>query len=247
MKRLPGMALLLAVLLLGGCGEEKEIQVSAAASLTGALQELAVLYEEESGVRVSLNLAGSGTLQKQIEQGAPVDVFVSASSAIMDGLEAGGHLREDTRRNLLSGELVFIVPDGRKESLEQVLTGDGLVALGDPEFVPAGRYGKNALETRGIPEIPQGRLLICKDVRQVLSYVESGEASGGFVFATDALSSDGVIVSERFTPEESGEILYPAALTRQGKNIPEAEDFLEWLSGVPAAGVFEKYGFTMIR
>ena len=224
-----------------------EITVSAAISLKDALDEISRLYtSEHPGAEVHFNLGGSGTLQRQIEQGAPVDIFISASPKEMDWLQSQGLLLPDTRRELVKNTVVLIVPAGSAGvSSFQDLTRPAVktIAVGEPQTVPAGKYAQEVLTHLGIYEQLKPKLVLAKDVRQVLTYVETGNADAGIVYATDAKISKKVMVAATASEDSHSPVVYPAALIKSSKNPTRAKMFLEFLGGEKARAVFQKYGF----
>ena len=224
-----------------------EITVSAAISLKDALDEIAHLYStEHPNAEVHFNLGGSGTLQRQIEQGAPVDIFISASPKEMDSLQSQALLLPDTRKDLAQNSVVLIVPAGSSSiSGFQDLTKAAVktVAVGEPQTVPAGKYAQEVLTHFGIFDQLKPKLVLAKDVRQVLTYVETGNADAGIVYATDAKISKKVTVVATAPEDSHSPVVYPAALIKSSKNPGGAKTFLEFLGGEKARAVFQKYGF----
>ena len=224
------------------------LTVSAAASLTDALQEIEANYRlDHPQVEVRNNFGSSGTLARQIEDGAPVDVFISAASKPMDELAAHKLLEADSRRDLLRNTLVLIVPLDSKVSGFQQLVGSKVraIALGDPASVPAGQYGQQTLASMHLLNGVQSKLVLAKDVRQVLAYVETGNADAGIVYATDALISPKVKVVATAPESTHDPIVYPAAAIAAGHHEDAAREFVEYLGSAQARAVFEKRGFTM--
>lgn len=242
------------VLAFSGCSQGGSItlNISAAASLTDALQEINQLYEEGNpDINIQPNFSSSGNLQAQIEQGAPADVFISAASKQMNTLESKGLILESTRQELLNNRVVLIVSSDSPLQLDDFsdLTGEGInkIAMGDPEFVPAGTYGKNALELLGIYEQIQPKLILGSDVRQVLSYVENGNVDAGIVYSTDAAISDLVKIAADGPDEINDKIVYPLAIVKTSKHVEAAQAYIDFLFGSEAKTVFEKYGFKVIE
>jgi len=230
-------------------GEQKtSITVSAAISLSDALDELGHTYERRHpDTKVTFNYGSSGTLQHQIEQGAPVDIFLSAAEKQMDALESAGLLMAGTRRDLAGNHLVLIVP----ASLNIVMNFPDLarpevkiVALGEPRTVPAGMYARQTLEHLGLLAAVEKKVVYAKDVRAVLTYVETGNADAGIVYQTDARTSSKARIAATAPAATHDPIAYPAAVIRTTKNITVARAFLEFLESADARAVFEKYGFT---
>lgn len=234
----------------GGSAMPVELTVSAAASLTDALEELKAVYEAKAGnVKLLYNFGASGALQTQIEEGAPVDLFLSASPNNMKALVEGGFIEESQQTNLLSNELVVVVPIDSKLNLKdmQGLTEPKVkrVSIGIPESVPAGNYAKEALTKEQLWDALQGVLVQAKDVRQVLSYVETGNADAGFVYRTDALSSDASKVAFAVPPESYAPIHYPAGIVKDSDHPEEAAAFYDFLRSKEALDIFVQYGFSI--
>jgi molybdate transport system substrate-binding protein len=234
-----------------GLAQETEILVSAAASLTDVLTALAPAAEKVIGARVSLNFGGSGTLRKQIEEGAPADLFFSASSDDMDGLEAKGLILSGTRKSLLTNTLVLIgaadtEPATGTAGLRALLSEARLLAIGNPDSVPAGRYAAEALDGLGLSPVVKGKLVLGGSVREVLQYVQSGSAPLGIVFATDALSA-GARVRTLFVFDAEAirtPVLYPIAVVRASKKADASQRLIEFLQGPLAREAFRKAGFA---
>lgn len=229
--------------------ENNEILVSAAASLTDVLNELAEKYQEEHpGTEISFTFGGSGALQTQIEEGAPVDLFFSAAEENMDALEEKGLIDTETRRDLLKNEIVLIAPkDGTDTADFESLPGNAeRIALGEPESVPAGKYAQQIFEQIGNWEAVKEHAVFAGNVREVLTWVENGEAACGVVYATDAATSENIQVICS-APENGPEVLYPAAVVKDCRNPEGAEEFLTYLSGEEAAKSFESWGFTVLK
>jgi molybdate transport system substrate-binding protein len=226
---------------------DQEVVLFAAASTATALDEIAARFGEEQGVAIRANYAASSTLTQQIENGAHAEVFVSANQDWVDHLEQAGVVAE--RRNLLGNRLVVIFPVGSTINLQtpQDLLADEIrhLAMADPESAPAGVYGKQALENLGLWGRLRRKVVAGADVRHALSFVETGAAEAGIVYATDAAISDAVRVALDMGPELTDPICYPAVLTERGRNHPAAESFFRYLSSPRAAEVFVRHGFTM--
>lgn len=254
-KMLKFILVLAAVMTLAGCSgpkaEKAELRVSAASSLKNVMQELKGLFEQEQpGAAVSLNYASSGTLQQQIEQGAPVDVFVSAGKKQMDSLWNQGLV--DNPRYIAGNKLVLVVSKevsaGQQESpgdLRQLsAAGYEKIAVGAPETVPAGKYAREALEKAGIWAEIYPKLVMAKDVRQVLVYVETGNAEAGLVYKSDAMASDKIKTVFTVPAEYHSRIVYPAAVIKASQQQERADGFLRFLQTDKAQAVFKKHGFT---
>jgi len=229
-----------------------ELNVSAAASLTDAIKAIDDLYmQKNKTVTVVANFAASGTLQQQIEQGAPADVFISAAAKQMNVLQEGGLIINDTRRDLLNNKIVLVVPSNSTLNITDFmdLLNDDVkqVAMGDPEFVPAGTYGKQALDLLGITEKLQPKLILGSDVRQVLAYVESGNVDAGIVYSTDAAITDGVKIVADAPDEVNSKIVYPVAIIKSSNKVEAAEAYISFLFSNEAKAIFEKYGFSPVN
>jgi molybdate transport system substrate-binding protein len=224
------------------------LTVSAAISLKDALGELGRAYEQSHpGAKILFNYAGSGTLQHQIEQGAPVDIFFSAAEKQMDSLQSKGLIVAGTRKNIVANDLVLIVPatSNLVRSFRDLPRPDvKIVALGQPETVPAGMYARQALDHLGLLTAVKKKTVYAKDVRQVLTYVETGNADAGIVYRTDARISAKVRVVATAPADSHEPIIYPAAVVKGSKNVASARAFLDFLAGSEARAVFAKYGFA---
>lgn len=212
------------------------------------MNEVEAEYQHEHGAVVFRNNFGSsGMLARQIEEGAPVDAFFSAGSKQVDQLEKEGLLEPGSRSNLLRNSLVLIAPAGSNlEGFEQ-LSGKGirLIALGDPASVPAGQYGKQTLDTLHLYEALKPKIVLGKDVRQVLTYVETGNADAGLVYATDAQISKQVRVVAVAPDNAHDPIVYPVAEIKGSKNSAAIQSFLAFVQTPAARAIFERHGFKM--
>jgi molybdate transport system substrate-binding protein len=235
--------------------QSSAITVSAAISLKDALDELGPIFQAQQhrksggdGAAVTYNYGGSGTLARQIEQGAPVDVFFSAAERQMDELAAQGLIVADTRRDLVGNALVLIAPAQATPVVHsfQDLSGSAVktIALGETATVPAGMYARQTLEHLGLFAAVEKKVVYAKDVRAVLTYVETGNADAGMVYQTDANTSTKVRVVAVAPADSHDPILYPAAVLRDAKDKAAARAFVEFLQGPEARAVFQKYGFT---
>lgn len=227
--------------------EDTQILVSAAASLKNALEEIGQVYEEQNkGVRVAYNFGSSGALQQQIENGSPVDLFISAGKKQMDILAEKMLLKNETRINLLGNELVLIIGKDNTsvKHISDLVKVEVLhIGIGSPESVPVGMYAKEALTSMKLWPALEAKLVQAKDARQVLAYVMTGNAEAGFVYRSDAAVSEKVKVVEPVPPETHQPIVYPAAIISSSKFPGEAKKFLEFLQGDEATAVFIKVGF----
>lgn len=233
----------------GPTDEAVEINISAAASLTDALTEIQTEYAKESNAILQFNFGASGALQKQIAEGAPCDLFLSASKAHMDALEEEGLIVSESRKNLLGNELTLVAA---AEKADRIKDYEGLasadvesISIGTPESVPAGKYAQQALQNLDVWDQIRNKVVFAKDVRQVLEYVDTGNVDCGIVYKTDAMVMEtGIVVME--LPRDSYEpIVYPAALIRDSAQGEAAAKIYDFLQTEYARGVFKKYGFTV--
>lgn len=232
--------------------EDKTITVFAAASMKNALDEVDAAYTAKTGVRFSVSYAASSVLARQIEQGAPADVFVSADTDWMDYAIAKKTINEPSRVNLLGNSIVLIAPKDSKIDKVTItqgfdlakLTGDGKIATGDVRSVPAGKYAKAALEKLGAWQGAEPRFAMAESVRAALTLVARGEANLGIVYATDAMVEPGVKIVGTFPAESHPAIIYPVAATTNAK--AGTNDYLSFLRSSVAKSIFEKYGFRFL-
>jgi molybdate transport system substrate-binding protein len=230
--------------------EAPALTIAVAASLQDAMGQLGPAFEQSHpGVRLSFNFGGSGMLAQQIEHGAPADVFLAAASKPMDELASQGVLWNDTRRDLLRNQIVLIVPAGNAElnSFAGLAKSSvKLIALGEPGSVPAGDYGRQVLESMRLWQPLQGKLVLAKDVRQVLTYVETGNADAGIVYATDVGQSSTVRIVAVAPGSSHAPVTYPVAVLKDSRNPAVARAFVAFLEGPQATAAFRRLGFTTI-
>jgi len=256
MRRLAGLLIALAVI--GGSlhsraqAQDRSLTVFAAASMKNALDDVSAAYTAKTGVKVSASYAASSALAKQIEQGAPADIFVSADTAWMDYAIKNKSISEATRVDLLGNSIVLIAPKDSK--IENVaigpgfdlagLAGDGRIATGDVRAVPVGKYAKAALEKLGSWPAAESKFAMAENVRAALALVARGEAALGIVYATDAKVEPGVKIVGTFPAGSHPPIIYPVAATASAR--ADAADYLAFLRTAEAKAVFEKYGFSYL-
>jgi molybdate transport system substrate-binding protein len=227
----------------------EEITVFAAASLTHALTEIGAAHEKATGDKVRFNFAASNTLARQIEAGAPVDVFLSADEAQMDVLANKGLIDKATRKALLGNTLVIVTaPGGPVIAKVADLCGPSIkrISVGNAKAVPAGVYAKILLEKQGLWATLQPKLVPAENVRAALAVVESGNAESGIVYKTDAAISKNVEVALEIPAADGPEIVYPVALVAGSRRAAAAKKFLARLTGKEAGEVFTKLGFTLL-
>ncbi len=232
--------------------EDKTLTVFAAASMKNALDDIDAAFTAKTGVKVNASYAASSQLAKQIEQGAPADVFVSADTDWMDYATAKKTINEPTRINLLGNSIVLIAPKDSKIDNVTIgqgfdlakLAGDGKIATGDVKSVPVGKYAKAALEKLGAWTAAEPKFAMAESVRAALTLVARGEAALGIVYSTDAKVEPGVKIVGTFPADSHPPIIYPVAATSTAK--PEANAYLDYLRSSAAKTVLEKYGFTYL-
>lgn len=246
--------MILTVLLLTSCTKATEeskntqLTILAAASLTDVMEELAKQYKlVEPDVSLTFSYGSSGTLQTQIEEGAPADIFLSAATKQMDALETKGLLNDQTRIDLLWNELVLIIPMDSKQrisSFDDVANSKVKnIALGEPDGVPAGHYAEEVFDSLGILEDIKEKANYGSDVKQVLTWVETKEVDCGVVYVTDAYSNKKVTIVCQAPEHTHSDIIYPAAVLKKSNYTEDAKAFLEYLSSEEAKKIFKEYGF----
>ena len=231
-----------------------ELTVSAAASLKNVMQEIALLYQQEyPDNKIIYNFASSGSLQRQIEQGAPVDVFISAAVTKMDALEKQDLLLRETRRDLLKNQMVLVTPKSNKNNSLKLDSFDDLttnkittIALGEPNSVPAGQYAQQVLTSFKIAKKVNSQAVYAKDVRQVLNYVTTGNVDAGIVYRTDAQVSDNVQIVATAPETSHSPVIYPIAVIKDSDNSDTASELIEFLTTPKVQTVFEEYGFDLV-
>jgi len=232
--------------------QQPQILVFAAASLTEAVQEAGAAYEKTAPVAVRSSFDSSSVLARQIEAGAPADVFFSADTKWMDYLQARNLIQAASRKDVLGNSLVLIAPSHSPIQLKiaplfplAAALGNGRLATGDPDSVPAGRYARAALTNLGVWDEVAPRLARAENVRVALLYVARGETPLGIVYASDALADKSVRVVDTFPADTHEPIVYPVALTASAKT--QAAAFVAYLTGPRGRDIFIKYGFTVIN
>jgi molybdate transport system substrate-binding protein len=228
-----------------------EILISAAASLTDVMKEIGRNYQPVSKDTINFNFGPSSGLARQIDEGAPADVFFSANLAQMDRLEKNGRLEPGTRKNLLSNRLVMIVPYDSKLALsspQDLLKGNvKRIALAEPSSVPAGVYSKKYLVDEGLWDEVRSKIIPVKDVRATLASVESGNVDAGFVYETDGAISDKVKIVYEVPLDKGPRITYPIAVVKESKQKDAARDFVKYVESPAARDIFKKYGFIVLN
>jgi molybdate transport system substrate-binding protein len=233
----------------------REITVSAAVSLRDAFREIAGKYEERTGAKVNFNFGASGVLQKQIEAGAPADVFASAGIPQMDALAKQGLIAAETRRDFARNSLVLIVPSDSKLGITSFADLANMIgskvsklAIGNPKTVPVGQYAEQTLTRLGLWERIGPRLILAEDVRQALDYVERGEVDAGVVYASDVRAAGDRARIVATAPEGSHDpVLYPIAVVRESRRQEAAREFIDAVLSGEGQHILEKYGFNRVR
>jgi molybdate transport system substrate-binding protein len=251
--RMAGLIFAALALIGGASAQAKDVVVFAAASLKNALDDVGAAWMRDTGRRVVFSYAASNALAKQIEAGAPADLFFSADLDWMDYLASKNLIRPESRIGLVGNSLVLVAPKGSPIQVAlqpgidlAPILGSGRLAMGHVEAVPAGKYGKAALEHLGAWEGVKGRTAQADNVRAALLLVSRGEAPLGIVYKTDAVSDPNVTIAATFPPGSHSPIIYPVALTRDSTD-PDAASFLAFLRSTQAKPPFEKQGFTFIN
>ncbi|MBN7806071.1 molybdate ABC transporter substrate-binding protein [Agrobacterium rosae] len=232
---------------------QDEVTIFAAASMKNALDAANAEWAKETSNEATVSYAASSALAKQIEAGAPADLFISADLAWMDYVAGKKLIKDDTRTNLLGNRLVLVAPADKAKPVDikqgfdlAKLVGDGKLAMGAVDSVPAGKYGKSALEKLGVWSSVEGKVAGAESVRAALVLVSRGEAPYGIVYQTDAAADQGVKIVGTFPQDSHEPIIYPVAILSESKS-PAAAAYLEFLKSAKAAPFFEKQGFTILK
>jgi molybdate transport system substrate-binding protein len=229
-----------------------DVLVFAAASLKNALDDTVAAYEKSGGDIVKVSYAASSALAKQIENGAPADIFISADLDWMNDVEKHHAIKPETRANYFGNVLVLVEPADDAKTVDikpgfalAAMLGDGRLAMANPDSVPAGKYGKAALQKLGVWGAVEGKIASAEDVRAALLFVSRKEAPFGIVYQSDAVADEGVTIAGIFPADTYPPIIYPAALTASSTN-PEAAKFLAFMHSDAVQPFFEKQGFSVL-
>ena len=257
MHRLAGLSFLAFTILFGSVfspavAQDKSLTVFAAASMKNALDDVDAAYTAKTGVKISASYAASSALAKQIEQGAPADIFVSADTDWMDYAIGKKNINVSTRVDLLGNSLVLIAQKDSKIDHVTIgqgfdlstLAGDGKIATGDVKAVPVGKYAQAALEKLGAWQAAAPKFAMAESVRSAMALVARGEAVLGIVYSTDAKVEPGVKIVGTFPADSHPAIIYPVAATATAK--PESSEYIAFLKTSAAKAIFEKYGFKFL-
>jgi len=229
-----------------------ELIISVAASLKDVMGEIEKNYETDyKGTKLSFNFGASGSLEQQIENGAPVDIFISAALKQVDDLDKKGYLLAGSQSNLLKNDIVLIVPRDSKINIKDFygLNDEKIkvIGIGEPKSVPVGQYSLEVFKKLNILNSVESKLIYGKDVRTVLTWVETENVDAGIVYKTDAILSDKIKIIGSAPKDSHSPVIYPAAIIKDTKYVSEAKKFLEFLKGKKAKEIFIKYGFTPIN
>jgi molybdate transport system substrate-binding protein len=228
-----------------------ELTVHAAASLVDAMKEIGPAYEKQSGDKLQFNFGASSLLARQIEQGAPADLFFSADEAKMDDLDKKNLLQPATRRSLLSNVLVIVVAADStaapKSAADLTKAAIRKLALAETQTVPAGIYAREYLQKLGLWDKVKEKVVPAENVRAALAAVESGNVEAGIVYKTDALTSTKVKIAFEIPAAEGPKISYPVAVLKSSKETERAKIFVDYLAGPAAGSIFEKFGFRLVK
>lgn len=248
MKKLGFAALFLAFCLNVPSAMGAELTVSAAASLSESFTQISQEFTRETGTKVNLNFASSNNLLRQMEQGAPVDVFASADQETMDSAAKKNLVDPATRKDFALNDLVLITPAKSTLAGPEALSGAEVkhIAIGQPESVPAGRYAREALTSAGTWEALQSKFVFGNNVRQVLSYIQRGEADAGFVYRTDALAGGKDV---RIVTAMTGHkpVCYPIAVTKDSADRQMAQKFVDFVLSPRGLEILAHYGFSPVK
>ncbi|WP_040206846.1 molybdate ABC transporter substrate-binding protein [Neobacillus jeddahensis] len=226
--------------------ENVELTISAAASLQDAMTEITADFNKKhENIKINYNFGASGALQQQISQGAPADLFFSAAEDKFDQLVNDGLIEKKNGIDLVGNDLVLVIPTESTKDIKAFsdLENADKISLGTPESVPAGMYGKEVLNNLAIWDKVEGKIVYAKDVRQVLTYVETGNVNAGIVYKTDALTSDKVKIAATADDKSHTPIVYPVGIIKASSHQKEAMLFYDYLQTKKAMAIFEKYGF----
>lgn len=250
-----GLVLILMALLGAASARADGVLVFAAASQRNALDTVIEIYNKSSDDTVKGAYLSSSTLARQIEQGAPADLFISANPKWMNYLEERKLIDASTRTDLFGNGLVLVAAkDSKADKVDlrkgfdlAALVGDGKLAVGDPDHVPAGIYAKQAMQSLGVWDSVQGKLARADNVRLAMALVSRGEAPFGIVYSSDAVADKNVKVAGRFPEDSHRPIIYPVAVTAGAQNPQGAKTFLAFLRTPEAAKIYEGYGFRVLK
>lgn len=230
--------------------QKTEIMISAAASLKNCIQDISALYTEKNPqVTITANFGASGALQQQIEQGAPADIFFSAGIKQMNALKEKGMMIDSSIKNVLENKVVLITPKNAAAlNSFEALAGNSVkrIGVGEPKSVPVGQYTEQVFQSLGLTDKVASKLILAKDVREVLSWVETGNVDAGVVYETDAKISKAVTICATAPEGSHKKVIYPIGVVKASKRAAEGQKFVDFLFSDTAKEVFIRYGFTVI-
>lgn len=258
MKKLISLFIPVVLLVISGCSSSKleasekkmELTISAAASLQDSMNDIKPIFEEKNPhIKINFNFGASGALQQQISQGAPVDLFFSAAEDKFDKLIEDGLIDQKQGIDLIGNELVLVVPVNSNKGISSFedLIKAGQISIGTPESVPAGQYAKETLQNLNLWEDVEGKVVYAKDVRQVLTYVETNNVDAGIVYKTDAFISSKVKIAATANENLHVPIIYPLGVIKDSSHPEEAQQFYKFLQQKTSIDIFEKYGFKGLK
>ncbi|MGL5327802.1 MAG: molybdate ABC transporter substrate-binding protein [Peptostreptococcaceae bacterium] len=254
LKKIFGVTTLILVLGLSGCNKneenKKELNISAASSLKEVMVVIEEKYNKVSkDIELVINYGGSGSLQKQIEQGAPCDVFISAGKSQMEELSKKGILLEDTYKDLLKNNLVLISKKNSDIDNIEDLASNSVKHIGVGEFksVPAGKYTEEVLKNTNLYNEINDKLVFAKDVKEVLTWTKTGNTEAGFVYYSDTINNNEIKIIEKISPKLHSDIIYPISVIKDSKNKDEAIKFEEFLLSDEGQNVFKEFGYEKIN
>lgn len=225
------------------------LTISAAASLQESMEEIKVNFEKEHpNITLTLNYGSSGSLQKQIEQGAPSDLFISAGQTQMNSLEDENLILTDSKKDLLKNELVLITSSNNDITSISDLSTDKVmhIAMGEPTSVPAGSYAKESLNNLNLYDSLSSKLVFAKDVKEVLSWVSTQNAEVGFVYKSDTIGNNTVKIVEPISESYHSPIIYPIGIVKSTSNMEDTKEFYNYLFTEECQKIFEKYGYSIL-
>lgn len=228
--------------------ESVELIISAAASLKEAMGDIEPLFTAKyPNVKLTFNFGASGSLQQQIEQGAPADVFISAGQTQMTALKDESLMVDDTCKNLVKNKLVLVGPSDTTITSLDDLTTDKVskIAVGEPSSVPAGKYADEVFKNSNIYDSISSKLVFAKDVKEVLAWSTSGNADVGFVYLSDALSNNSAKIIETIPEDLHSSITYPIGVVKSTTHLDESKNFTDFLFSDESKAIFEKYGYSL--
>ncbi|MBE6050500.1 MAG: molybdate ABC transporter substrate-binding protein [Clostridium sp.] len=224
-----------------------ELTISVAASLKESMLEIKDLFEKDNpNISLNLNFGSSGSLMQQIEQGAPCNLFISAGQSQMDSLEKKGFLQDNTRKNLLKNSLVLISSSDITNINDLCDNKIRHIAIGEPSSVPAGKYADEVLANLNLKNTLSNKLVFAKDVKEVLSWVSTGNAEAGFVYKSDTVNTNSIKIIEEIADDLHSPISYPIAIIKNNSNNEDTLKFYNYLNSEESKNIFNKNGYEIL-